>query len=122
MSSRRSSVTGPLSPLARRNVRRIKDVADAAKNVAAVIEGDRPEGIGQRKTCLQINDRKSISAERYSKGIKENRITVASPELAGRNDNDTRPGRFEIKPAKRTRTARKKAFADRKDTFQIGDI
>ena len=95
---------------------RFKNITCLAKNIAAVIERHRTDRFRDRNTSLQIYDGQSVAAKGYSKRIEPHWFAAAVEKRALRNDDDTRPGLFKIKPAERICTARKKSLADRQQS------
>src|SRR5688572_29103492 len=94
-------------------IRRIEEIARLEEHIAPVIESNASQRFGQRIAGFQVDDRQSVSAQRYRERIEENRIAVAFAKFACRDNNDTRPGRFEIEPSQGVRAARKETLADR---------
>ena len=96
--------------------RRSENIACFAKNIAAVIERHGTNRFRDRNTSLQIYDGQSVAAKGYSKRIEPHWFAAAVEKRALRNDDDTRPGLFKIKPAQRICTASEKSLADRQQT------
>ena len=101
-----------------RHVGRIENIAHSAEHIAAIVKRNSPKGFGERNSRFQIDYRQGVAAERDGERIEENRFALAVTENTLRYDDDTRPGLFEIEPAKGIRSAGEEAFADRKNSVK----
>src|SRR5688572_14903265 len=92
-----------------RHIGRIENVADAAKNVSAVVEWNRANGIRQRNSRFEIDYCQGISAEGNRKRREELRLALTVSEKSLRHDNHARTGGFEFKTAQSRRASGKKS-------------
>src|SRR5437764_883057 len=99
----------------------MKNVADAAKDVAAVIERHRLHRRRNRHASFQICDDFGVPANRHRERVQTNQLSLPIAKLTLRHNHLARAGFFKWKSTKRCRAAREEALADWQQPIEIVD-
>ena len=78
----------------------MKDVADAAKHISAVIEWHDLHVSRDRHTRFQVRDHFRVAANRHREGIQTNQLSLPIAKLSLWHDDLARPGFFKWKSTK----------------------
>src|ERR1051325_965708 len=100
----------------------MKNIADAAKDVTAVIERHDLNIARHRHARFQIQHHFSIAADRNSEGIQTDHVTLGVAKIALRHDYLSRSGLFKGKSSQRRRATGKESFANRQQAIEIVDV
>src|SRR6185503_2420802 len=98
-----------------------KQIANAPKDVAAVIKRHHLSGPREGNSRFQIDDRKCVSANRNGKRVQRNQVPFSIAKQSQRNHSFTWSCFLEIKAAQRRRTAGEETFADRQGEIDLVD-
>src|SRR6478672_10107968 len=95
-----------------------KNILRALKDIAPVIKGNGPNRVRQWYASLDVDDRKTVPAERNGKRVEKLRIAVAVAEYAFGYNNGARARRFESESAQGICSTRKEPLADRQYSLE----
>src|ERR1051326_1006622 len=100
----------------------MKNVADAAEYIAAVVKGNCLQVRRDRHSRFQIRHHHGIATNRHGKRIQPNQFPLAISKQPLRDDDLSWPGFFETKTAQGRRAAGKETLADWQQRIEIIDV
>ena len=111
--------------IACRHWRRIflaKQVADPPEDITAVIERNYLHRLRHWNPSLKIDHGKRVTADRNSKGIQFDNLSILIAEGALGDDRLSRSGFLETKPAQSGRTSGEESLTDRERQINLVDL